>query len=92
MAGSTLTVVPELAIIQNQVYKTIFAFMVGAACGREEQQGVPKDGEEGRQQCSGRSALANSKLMTLLYQKPLCCLKSTLQRSLKTQPDLTSVS
>lgn len=66
--------------------------MINDACEREGQQGVPKDGEEGRQWSAGRSTLANSKLIPVLYHKPSYCLKSTLQMSLKTQPDLTSVS
>ena len=54
MAGSTLplTPVPELVIMQpfkTSSTKKIFAFMIDDACGREGQQGVPKDGEEGRQ-------------------------------------------
>lgn len=54
MAESTLplTPVPELVIMQpfkTSSTKQVFAFMIDDTCGREGQQGVPKDGEEGRQ-------------------------------------------
>jgi len=55
--------------------KKTFAFMVDDTHGREGQQGVPKDGEEGRQWYLGSSTVANSTLIPLWYHKPSYCLK-----------------